>query len=200
MVSVGDREADVYQLFVAAGRPDAGAKLLVRAERTRRMTAEHGSLWAYMGRQPIAGTQTLQLPRRGNQPARQAQMSVRFAPVTLKAPKRHPSGEPVSLWAVWTREEAPPPGRQALEWMLLTTVPVETLDQACERLAWYAKRWQIEVYRRTLKSGCRIEDRQLGHAERIEACLAVDMVVAWRIFYLAHLGRQTPDHHRSRGD
>jgi hypothetical protein len=193
VVSVGDREADVYQLFVQAGRQDAGAKLLVRAERTRRMTAEHGSLWAYMAEQPMAGTQTLVVPRRGNQAARSAQMSVRFAPVTLRAPKRQPTGEPVSLWAVWTREEAPPPGRKALEWMLLTTVAVESVAQACECLAWYAKRWQIEVYHRTLKSGCRIEDRQLGHAERIEACLAVDMVVAWRIFYLAHLGRQTPD-------
>lgn len=193
VVSVGDREADVYQLFVDAGREDNGAKLLVRAERTRRMTAEHGSLWAYMGQQPIAGTQTLQLPRRGNQRARQAEMSVRFAPVTLKAPTRHPGEEPVSLWAVWTREEAPPPGRKALQWMLLTTVALETVEQACECLAWYAKRWQIEVYHRTLKSGCRIEERQLGHAERIEACLAVDMVVAWRIFHLAHQGRQTPD-------
>lgn len=193
VVSVGDREADVYPLFVEAGRQRDGAQLLVRAERTRRMTADHGSLWAYMGQQPVAGTQTLAVPRRGNQPARQAEMSVRFAPVTLKAPKRHPGGEAVSLWAVCTREQAPPPGRKALEWMLLTTVAVETFEQACACLAWYAKRWQIEVYHRTLKSGCRIEDRQLGHAERIEACLAVDMVVAWRIFHLAHLGRQTPD-------
>lgn len=193
VVSVGDREADVYELFVEAGRRDDGARLLVRAERTRRMTAEHGSLWTYMATQPIAGTQTLHVPRRGNQAARDAEMSVRFAPVTLKAPQRQPAGEPVSLWAVWTREDTPPPGRKPLEWMLLTTVAVESVEQACECLAWYAKRWQIEVYHRTLKSGCRIEERQLGHAQRIEACLAVDMVVAWRIFHLAHLGRQTPD-------
>lgn len=193
VVSVGDREADVYELFVAATGQGDGAQLLVRAERTRRMTAEHGSLWAYMAAQPLAGTQTLHVPRRGNQAARQAEMSVRFAPVTLKAPQRKQAGEPVSLWAVWTREESPPPGCKPLEWMLLTTVAVESLEQACERLAWYAKRWQIEVYHRTLKSGCRIEERQLGHAQRIEACLAVDLVVAWRIFHLAHLGRQTPD-------
>ena len=54
-------------------------------------------------------------------------------------------------------------------------------------------RWGIEVYHRTLKSGCKIEERQLGTAERIETCLAIDMVVAWRIVYLTRLGRDTPD-------
>ena len=83
--------------------------------------------------------------------------------------------------------------RQPLEWMLLTDVAVDNLEQACERLAWYAARWQIEVYHRTLKSGCRIEERQLGSAKRLEACLAIDLVVAWRIFHLAKLGRAIPD-------
>jgi len=80
-----------------------------------------------------------------------------------------------------------------LEWMLLTTVEVCTLDQACQRLSWYARRWGIEVYHRTLKSGCRIEDRQLETAESLETCLALDMVVAWRIYHLTMLGREVPD-------
>ncbi len=58
---------------------------------------------------------------------------------------------------------------------------------------WYTRRWGIEVFHRTLKSGCRIEQRQLGQADRIEACLAIDMVVAWRIYYLNKLGRELPE-------
>ena len=46
---------------------------------------------------------------------------------------------------------------------------------------------------RTLKNGCRIEQRQLGQADRLEACLAIDLVVAWRIYYLNRLGREHPD-------
>ena len=65
--------------------------------------------------------------------------------------------------------------------------------QAVEKIAWYTVRWGIEVYHRTLKSGCKIEERQLGTAERIETCLAIDMVVAWRIVYLTRLGRDMPD-------
>ncbi len=57
-----------------------------------------------------------------------------------------------------------------LEWMLLTTIEVKNFAEACEKLAWYALRWGIEVYHRTLKSGCKIEHRQLGDANRLEAC------------------------------
>ena len=70
---------------------------------------------------------------------------------------------------------------------------MESFAGACEKVSWYTLRWGIEVYHRTLKSGCRIEQRQLGKAERLEACLAIDLVVAWRIFHLAKLGREVPD-------
>ena len=193
IVSVGDREADVYELFVAAAEEPTGARLLVRAERTRRMTREHGSLWRFMDIQPLAGIQHLKVPRQGSRPAREARMEVRFAAVDLTAPKRKRALPDVTAWAVWTREVDPPEGVKPLEWMLLTDVAVDNLEQACERLAWYAARWQIEVYHRTLKSGCRIEERQLGSAKRLEACLAIDLVVAWRIFHLAKLGRAIPD-------
>jgi hypothetical protein len=118
---------------------------------------------------------------------------VRFAAVDLRAPTRKRALPDVAIWAVWTREVDPAEGVKPLEWMLLTDVAVETLGQACERLAWYAVRWQIEVSHRTLNSGCRIEERQLGSANRLEVCLAIDLVVAWRIFHLAKLGRATPD-------
>ncbi len=57
----------------------------------------------------------------------------------------------------------------------------------------YTPRRGIELFHRTARSGCEIETRQPGHADRIEACLAIDLVVAWRIFHLTKLGRETPD-------
>jgi hypothetical protein len=77
--------------------------------------------------------------------------------------------------------------------MLLTTVEVKTFEKAVEVLGWYAQRWQIEVYHRTLKSGCRIQDRLLNTADRLENCLTIDMVVAWRVFWLTKQSRETPD-------
>jgi hypothetical protein len=77
--------------------------------------------------------------------------------------------------------------------MLLTTIEVKTFEQACEKLDWYAERWQIEVYHRTLKTGCRIEERQHHTARTLENCLAIDMVIAARILHLTWIGRTCPD-------
>ena len=80
-----------------------------------------------------------------------------------------------------------------MEWRLLTNVPTTTREEALERARWYTARWGIEVFHRTLKSGCLIEDRQLGFVARLENCLAIDLVVAWRIYYLTMLGRMDPE-------
>jgi len=80
----------------------------------------------------------------------------------LRPPGRQPHLGPVRVWAVLAQEVGAPAGVEPIEWMLLTTVPVTHVAQALERLRWYVARWNIEVYHRTLKSGCRIEDRQLG--------------------------------------
>ena len=91
------------------------------------------------------------------------------------------------------RDRYEPDVAEPLEWMLLTTAPVATFEDALERLNWYTLRWGIEVYHRTLKSACHVEDRQLSEASRLENCLAIDLVIAWRIFCLTKQGRETPN-------
>jgi hypothetical protein len=192
LVSVGDRESDLYDLFLEAHRNPQGPKVLVRCERSRKRKTQEGNLWEQMAREPVAGHQVVSIPRKGCQVAREAKLEVRHAQVTLKPPKDkgHP---PITVWMAYAKEvDWPASVSSPLEWMLLTTVETSSLEQACERLAWYAKRWGIEVYHRTLKSGCRIEDRKLETAESLQSCLALDMVVAWRIYHLTILGREVP--------
>jgi hypothetical protein len=193
LVSIADREADIYEFFELALSDPSMPKLLVRAEQDRLLAEGQGHLWEKMEREETAGFQEIRVPRQKNRPARVARLEVRFGEVTLKPPTRKKSHRELTLWAVWAREAEIPAEGERIEWMLLTTLPVTTFEQAIEKLAWYTIRWGIEVYHRTLKSGCKVEERQLGHADRIETCLAIDMVVAWRIFHLAKLGRETPD-------
>jgi hypothetical protein len=193
LVSVGDREADIYELFALAAGRGAGPQLLVRAERDRLLAEGHEHVWARVAAQPLGGVQELAIPRRGPQPARVARLELRYAQVRLQPPKRKRQLPEVTLWAVLAEEGGAPPGVEPLRWMLLTTLEVRTFEDATRSLAWYTRRWGIEVYHRTLKSGCRIEQRQLGSADRLEACLAIDLVVAWRIFHLTKLGRETPE-------
>lgn len=199
VVSVGDREADIYELLVQGQKP-GGAKLLVRAWQDRCLmpsTSEEGKeneqLWKELEQRSKNGEVELRIPRRKNQPTRVARLELRFAEVELKPPKRKPHLGTVKVWAICAQEVGAPAGIEPVEWLLLTTVPVESLEQALEKLRWYALRFQIEVFHRTLKTGCKIEERQLGNAERIEACLAIDLVVAWRINQLTKLSREMPE-------
>ncbi len=192
-VSVGDREADVYDLFVLKRAPRVD--LLVRAAWDRRVAHPEHSLWATVAGQPVAGTLTVAVPRRQGQPARQATLEVRFCPVTLRPPK-HRAAEQlplVEVWALQAREPHPPAGLEPIEWLLLTTWAVRTFDEAVERVEWYACRWGIEVLHKVLKSGCRIEALQLETAERLQRSLPIYSVIAWRILYATMLSRTVPE-------
>jgi hypothetical protein len=197
LVNLADREADIYELFQEATHDPDGPDLLIRANRTTQRQVddedEQKPLWDYLPTRPLLGTCDLAIPARGGRKARVAELQIRCAPIRLRPPKRLKGAPALSLWAVHAIEPAPPAGSEPVEWLLITTVATRTLDDALERLSWYAARWNIEVFHRTLKSGCRIEDRRLGDADSLQACLAIDLVVAWRVMYLTKLGRETPD-------
>jgi len=205
VVSVGDREADIYELFVQAQNQPGSAKVLVRARQERVGSSQEpedavdaqeqplSGVWELMAGRAADGKIILELPRTPKRKAREAQVEIRYAPVELQAPKRKKHLGPVKMWAVTAVEVGAPAGEEPVEWRLLTTVEVGSFAQALEVVQWYALRFQIEVYHRTLKSGCQIENRQLGNADRLEACLAIDMVVAWRIVHLTKLGREVPE-------
>jgi hypothetical protein len=194
IVSVGDREADIYELFAMAREhiEAGGPHLLVRASEDRRLVETQKKLWEKLEAQPVAGYREVVVPPRPGRKARKASLSVRFCEVVLTAPQGKSEFGNVRLWAVHARERRAPSGVEAVEWMLLTTIEVNDFEQACEKLDWYVQRWMIEVYHRTLKTGCRIEDRLLRTVPRLENCLAIDMMVAVRIMHLTWLGRAHP--------
>jgi hypothetical protein len=193
VVSVGDREADIYELFALADQTPNAPLLLVRAMHDRKLLEEQPRMSEHLSSCPVAGVQEITVPRKGSRPARTAQLSIRHSKVELAPPTDKQGQTPIPIWLVFAEEENPPEGIDPLMWVLLTTAPTDSFEDACERISWYAKRWTIEVFHKVLKSGCHIENRQLGSADRLEACLAIDMVVAWRIHHLTKLGRKTPD-------
>ena len=199
LVLMADREADIHELFVEQARTHGGAQLLIRAERSRNrkvMNDENKNcefLWKLMEKEAVVGTRQILIPPAEKRAAREATLAIRTAPVTLRPPNRKSHLPPVEVWAVFAHELEPPDGVEALEWMLITTVEVKDKADAYQRLDWYAKRWGIEVYHRILKSGCRVEARQMEQARRLQNCLAIDMIVAWRIYHLTSQGHQAPD-------
>jgi hypothetical protein len=192
-VSVGDREADVYDLFLL-DRP-SGVDLLVRAAQDRKVDHPERYLWAAMTTAAVAATVSVHMGARAGHAARDATVQVRWRQVTLRPPnsRQREKLPTITVWAVWAVEPHPPPGVEPIEWLLLTTVPIKTADDALERLEWYACRSGSEVWHKVVKSGCRIEDRQLETAERLIRCLTLYSVIAWRILYATMLARAVPD-------
>lgn len=197
VVTVCDREADIYELFVEAQKAKTG--LLVRAAQNRAlMDAEMGLLWDRVESATPVGCWKVQVPAKGKEPAREAVVSVRFRSVRLKPPQRpkEPGQDPlppVPLDAVLVQEVDPPEKLTPVEWMLLTNIPVHSTEDAIERVNWYRQRWPIEVFHKVLKSGCKVEDCRLGKGERLIPYLTLSSIIAWRMYWLTHINRHYPD-------
>lgn len=132
--------------------------------------------------------------RRQARESRVAEVEIRATRVTLRPPPR-PDGvlPPVTLNVVLVREINPLAGDEPVEWLLLTSLPIDTAEQVREVVACYSLRWMIEIFFRTLKSGCRIEERRFETLPRMLNCLAIYLIVAWRTLYVCHLGRSCPE-------
>jgi hypothetical protein len=181
---VCDREADINHLF--AFRP-GNVHLLVRSAQARALTSG-GLLPDYCASLAEQARETIDVPARGNQPAREATVALRFGPVSLKRPAHSPDkGLPdaVSLWVVDVREIDPPAGAKPLHWRLLTTHEVTTLAQARQIVVWYRMRWIIEQLFRSMKSHClRIEDSQLEDANCFRKLAMIGLIAAVRAMQL----------------
>ena len=205
VISVCDREADIFELFDAQRRSPR-VELLVRAKHDRAVGKKgQAKLFATMSGGASEGlidieieglTERLKASRKKARPARQKRLAsceLRFRPVTLPATGAAPGAKPVSLYGVHVREIAPPEGEDPVQWFLLTTVRVGTAKEAAEIVGFYLQRWRIEDYFRVLKSGCRVEHLLFRTADRLQRAIAINAVIAWRIMVMTLLGRQVPD-------
>jgi len=207
MVCVADSEADIYECL-----EPRGVDWIVRACQDRALRGEGGQpttgkhLREKVLTQPVLFRHTVQVrgrkakvacetrPRRQPRQSRQAEVEVRAARVTLRPPWRANRQLPaVTVNVVLVREEDPPKDDEPVEWLLLTSLPVEDVEQVGQVIQYYCVRWMIEVFFRVLKSGCRVEQRRFEHIDRLLSCLAVYLIVAWRTLYVCRLGRGCPE-------
>ena len=194
VITMSDREGDFYDHFAMSRRP--GQHVLIRAKSRRRVVESKELLGLAIRGKPVAGTIQVRVPRNDGQPGREATVSVRYGTYSLKPPSTHPRRTelaPLPLQVVYVEEPNPPAGREPLRWLLLTTLPVTSLEEAVQVVQWYVFRWRIERYHYVLKSGCKLEELQLETAERLRRALALVAMVAARLLHLTYRSRQKPD-------
>jgi hypothetical protein len=189
-VHIGDRESDIYELFCLAC--DLGTSFLVRSCVDR--LAESGDTTIAQVMKGVAPSGTHRISFRDASGRDQdALLSVKFATMVVRPPigkqKRY---EHHQLQIIHAEEIDPPAGRPPLLWKLITNLEVTTHDEAVGKLNWYARRWSIETFFKTLKTGCRVEAVRLTTAGRLANCIALCCVIAWRIHWMTMLRRGHP--------
>ena len=206
-VCVADSEADIYEMFSEPRTTgDGQLHLLVRTCQDRALS-DRDENWLeavratpclyrcsvnVSAREPKIKGDTRK--RRQRRDARIAEVEVRATTVTLRPPHRPDRKLPeVTVNLVLVEETKPPEGETPIQWLLVTSLPIAESEQVRQIVSYYCIRWQIEIYFRALKSGCRIEARQFEKLGRLLNSLAVYSIVAWKIMYLCRLGRECPD-------
>lgn len=217
VISISDREGDIYEVFEAWQRrmdnQEPSAQLIVRANQDRALSSPSNTeakqtdhLFDKMRKAREVGFIEFEIKSREQlkkkagtrkltyRQGRLVKQRLHVCQVTPRPPHRTGKKlQPVSYWAVLAEEIDPPIDQDPIDWLLLTTIPTTSFEEAKKIISHYLARWDIEVFHRTLKTGCRIENIQLKTPEALLPCLVTYAIVAWRILYLTHLGRHCPE-------
>jgi hypothetical protein len=193
-IYLADRESDFYEPIQICQQ--AGVDFLIRSYQDRRLAEGAGKLCQALAKAPVLGQSTVELRSRGGEPARTAIVELRSVKVDLDGPWR-PGGwqEPLQgVWVVEVREVHAPEGvKEPLQWILLTSLPCQTLAEGRRIVGRYTARWWVEEYHKALKSGAGVEDSQLESGGRLEPLIAVLAVVAVRLLNTKMLARSRPE-------
>lgn len=212
IVYVADSEADIYEVIAEGAEEPLTADWIIRSCQNRALVDDEEERTAldYLREElltaPVLYEHTIAVRgreakvacedrgRRQPRQSREAVVEVRATRITLRAPQQKAGQLPdVTVNAVLVSEKNPPDGDVAVEWLLVTSLPIETADQVRLIIKYYCTRWMIEIFFRTLKSGCRVEDRRFETLERELRCLAVYLIVTWRTLLVCRLGRGCPE-------
>lgn len=211
--SISDREGDIYDVFEAWDQAGSGprAEWIIRANQDRVLLAmgddEPSKLFKALEQAAPLGEIEFKIrakkpgKKKGNsgsvqhaRSARRVRQVIRTMKITPRPPYRKGKKmKAVCFWVVLAEEIDPPEGEEPIRWVLLTSKEVATFEDARRILNLYLRRWDIEVFHRVLKTGCRVEQIQLKKAEAVIKALMIYAVISWRILYLTHLGRHDPE-------
>lgn len=205
IIHICDRDADMIELFEMASEKakveENYSNFIVRSQYDRSIEKEDSEkdsendninkkLWRTLRNSPTLGVVDFTVSPTEERNGRKVKMEIKAVSVTLK---RACKNIKVKVNAVMTVEVDPPEGETPLGWILITDLPIETFDDVKKVIEYYLCRWQIELFFKVLKSGCKIEERQLQAVDRMENLITIFMILAWRIMFTMMLGRICPD-------
>ncbi|WP_309707615.1 IS4 family transposase [Armatimonas sp.] len=201
---IQDREADIVSFLQEPRRENT--YLLIRSCHPRKISVKNdgntkledgnANLWEAARCSPVVAKNTLSVKvKKGKEfTDRCAQLSIRYTHVEIIPPVYADKSKPNPVvWVVCAREDNPPPGFDAIEWILLSTFPVTDSKTALDMVLFYTYRWLIERFHYVLKSGLGVENLQLDDVDSLMKYLSFYSIVGWRLLYLTYLAREAPN-------
>lgn len=189
-VWVSDRESDIYEFVNAVAAK--GQDFVIRSNNNRVIADEEGLLKERAREAAIVGKERLEFYFNGEK--REIDVFIRCCDAELLVQRRKGGAKsPVkaknrNIHVVHVASE-----NLEIEWLLLTSLPVETLEECLEIIWIYKQRWHIESVHKTLKSGFKVEDITFSEADRLERAAAIMLPCAVRVYWLAHQQKHAPD-------
>ncbi|ABV84893.1 IS4 family transposase [Rickettsia massiliae] len=195
IVHIADREADIYEMYKYCD--EKNIKFLIRAKENRAINKQKRrekpkyKLFDYFHSLPEMLKTSIKFQINKDVKYREATLSISFAEFTLPPPPSRTCNKDgkelanLKLWGIIAKEDNPPEGAEAINWLLISNIKVNTTDEAIEKVNWYTRRWSIEIFHKILKSGCSVEAAQLRERERLIKYITMKSIVAWRIFWLS---------------
>lgn len=199
-IHVCDAGADNFEVFCHLLQQQCG--WVVRLCQNRKVLTSDGEMMLkpWLEEQPLAGTYELKVGANKNQPARTAQLECRFAKLNMLAPRdktsfvKESGVSQIEMHVVEVREVNPPAGvKKPVRWLLSTSEPVDSFEDAWKIIEWYEKRPIIENYHKCLKTGCNVENRLYRSGEKLQRMLGIMSIVAARLLQLKHVSRMSPE-------
>lgn len=195
IININDREADLIEFFELGeleNKKDNRAYFIIRSQYDRLIQTEDSrndckeKLWDKLSKTDVIGELEFVIPTRGDRKARKVKQNLKAVSVVLTPAKKE---KEVKVNAVMAIEENPPKGEEPVIWVLITNLPIGSFEEVCKVIEYYLCRWQIELFFKVLKSGCKVEERQLQTSERIRNLIAIFLILSWRVLFTMMLGR-----------
>lgn len=197
IISVGDRESDIYELFYETFKLENRAELVYRASHNRETMTEDGEILRIedrLDKSKTKGKIQADIAETPTRKARKAEFIIKYEKMELLPPWgfKDPNST-IDLTVVRITEKSKAGVDNLVEWTLLTTLEINNLEDVIKILNIYKNRWNIEVFFRTLKTACKVEEVHLQTMDRLLRLLSVYSIVTWRIMFLTKISREHPD-------
>jgi hypothetical protein len=206
VIHVMDREADSYLIVATLVVPNTGEHAVIRVKDNRALK-DGTKLFTQLAGLECKATRTVRInarapaasakQRKTNPPREEREAVLHFSggtveiPRTSHAPRSLPASVKLNYVHVW--EPDPPPGCEAVEWYLMTTLPIDTAEQLLRVVDIYRARWAIEDWNKAVKTGCSFGDHQLESYNALCKLLALLLPVAWKLLLLRHMADAEPN-------